>query len=136
MIFFIGKYIIFCLHWDLNLEPSIILPQYFCIKKIKSKKMNQHLQWFKLQKSNMMKEIPTNFTTNQYQGLDLYFLLYVYDSHQILLVYKLLRIKEYSLDILWFISYIFCTLSSFLLHFILFPFCSIILYIYKCLYTM
>ena len=41
----------------------------------------------------------------------------------------LLRIKEYSIDIIWFISYLFCTLSSFLLHFILFPFCSIILYI-------
>ena len=47
-----------------------------------------------------------------------------------------LRIKEYSLDIPWFISYLFCTLSSFLLHFILFPFCSIILYIYMYLYTM
>ena len=34
----------------------------------------------------------------------------------------LLRIIEYSLDILWFISYIFCTLSSFLLNFILFFF--------------
>ena len=33
-------------------------------------------------------------------------------------LYKRLRIKEYSLDILWFISIIFCTLSSFLLHFI------------------
>ena len=35
---------------------------------------------------------------------------------------KVLRIKEYSLDILWFISHLFCRLSSFLLHFILFPF--------------
>ena len=51
-----------------------------------------------------------------------------------------LRIIKYYLDILWFFSYILCTLSSFILHFILFPFCSILLcsillYIYRCLYT-
>ena len=48
----------------------------------------------------------------------------------------MLRIIEYSLDILWFISYFFCTLSFFLLHLICFFFCFIILYIYRCLYTM
>ena len=49
-----------------------------------------------------------------------------------------LRIKEYSLDILCFISYLFCTLSFFLLHFILFPSLFhyfVYIYIYRC-YTM
>ena len=46
----------------------------------------------------------------------------------------LLRIIEYSLYILLFISYLLYTLSSFLLHFILFLFCSILLYIYIYIY--
>ena len=45
----------------------------FAQKKIK--KFKQCLEWFKLQKSNMMKEIPTDLTRNQYWDLDLYFLL-------------------------------------------------------------
>ena len=49
---------------------------------------------------------------------------------------EVLRIIEYSLDIIWFISYLLCILSFFLLHFILFHFCSIILNIYRCFYTM
>ena len=46
------------------------------------------------------------------------------------MISSLLRIKEYSLYILWFISYLFCTLSSFLLHFILFPFFVLLFCIY------
>ena len=43
-------------------------------------------------------------------------------AQRICKVLTLLRIIEYFLDILWFISYLLCTLSSFLLHFIFFPF--------------
>ena len=63
------------------------------------------------------------------------FELYSFDLLVVLYLYSL-RIIEYSLDILWFIFYLLYTLSSFLLHFILYPFCVIVLYIYWCHYTM